>query len=102
MLELAQPAITMPYTPSELNASRKRIPTGTSAITIGTRPQGVGSGAASGITAKVISAGMIASIGARVKKTRCASPGFVSSLRMFLSPSASGCAIPPGPTRFGP
>jgi hypothetical protein len=67
LLELAQPAITMPYTPSEEKASRKSTPTGTSAITIGTSPQGVGSGAAKGITAKVTIAGMIESIGARMK-----------------------------------
>jgi hypothetical protein len=102
LFELAHPAITIPYTPSDEKASRKSTPTGRSAMIIGIRPHLVGSGAASGMTAKVTIAGVIDSIGASVKKTRCASPGFDSSLRMFFRPSASGWPSPPGPTRFGP
>ena len=99
---LAHPAITMPYTPSDEKARRKSTPTGTSATTIGTTLFPSRSGDAKGITAKVMSAGMMESIGARVKKTPLASAGLVSSLRMFLIPSASGCPSPPGPTRLGP
>ena len=42
------------------------------------------------------------SAGANRKSQRLASAGKVSSLRMFLSPSAAGCSRPAGPTRLGP
>jgi len=63
----AQPAITTPYTPMLDRAMMKRMPIGRSATTISTRPHGVGSGAANGTTAKVMSAGKMASAGARMK-----------------------------------
>ena len=67
-----------------------------------TTPHGVASGDANGITANVISAGMMASVGPNTKKNSDAVSGFVSSLMKFLMPSAIGCNNPNGPTRFGP
>ena len=40
--------------------------------------------------------------GASMKSQRFASAGKVSSLRMFLTPSAAGCSSPAQPTRLGP
>jgi hypothetical protein len=40
--------------------------------------------------------------GASRNSHRLAKAGKVSSLRMFLSPSAAGWSSPAGPTRFGP
>ena len=65
-------------------------------------PQGDGSGAAMGITAKTTSAGIIESIGPRTKYFLLEVPGRVSSLRKFLSPSAMGWSSPNHPTRLGP
>jgi hypothetical protein len=59
-------------------------------------------GAANGITANVMSAGMNDSIGARMKSGIYAASGYVSSFMMFFSPSAAGCNRPPYPVRFGP
>ena len=78
------------------------MPIGMSAISMSTTPQGVGSGAATGITAKVTSAGTVARIGPRMKYSFAELAGSVSSLRKFLTPSASGWNRPKGPTRFGP
>ncbi len=96
-------------------AMTKRNPTGRSATTIGMgpwctkRPSGprvksksTGSGAANGITAESIRAGMKDSAGAVRNRYRLASAGKVSSLRMFLTPSAAGWSRPPQPTRLGP
>ena len=102
MLFDAHPPSTTPYTARELKARMYRIPIGTSAMIMSTTPTGVGSGAAIGMTANVTSDGKSTRIGARMKKTRDAVAGSVSSLRMFLMPSAIGCSRPNGPTRFGP
>ncbi len=102
MLFDAQPPSTTPYTARELKASTYRIPIGTSAMIMSTTPHGVGSGAATGITAKVTSEGTRTRMGASTKKNRDAVAGSVSSFRMFLIPSAMGCRSPKGPTRFGP
>ena len=57
------------------------------------RPHGeFGSGAANGITAQVISAGMNDSAGASMKSGLFAAPGSVSSFMKFLTPSASRLA----------
>jgi hypothetical protein len=98
----AQPPRTIPYTPSELSAMMYRMPMGMSATTMSTTPQGVFSGAAKGITAKVTRAGATEIIGPSTKKSFEDLAGRVSSLRMFLSPSAMGCSSPNGPTRLGP
>src|SRR4051812_18933770 len=86
----AQPASTIPYTPSEEIASMNRKPTGRSATTISILPQRVGSGDANGITHHVVSAGMNDRIGARMKIGLYAASGYVSSFMKFLSPSAAG------------
>ena len=78
------------------------MPMGTSATIMSTTPHGVGIGAAKGITAKVTSAGKTASMGPMRKKSLADFAGSVSSLRMFLRPSAMGCSRPKGPTRLGP
>ena len=95
-------------------ASTKRNPIGRSATTIGMRPwctkrprgprvksKSTGSGAPNGITANSSSAGMNDIAGASRKSHRFASAGKVSSLRMFLSPSAAGCSRPAGPNPVG-
>src|SRR5688572_8950164 len=69
---------------------------------MGTTPHGVGSGAAKGTTANVTSAGIMEIIGPSTKNSLADVPGSVSSLRMFLMPSAIGCSRPIGPTRLGP
>jgi hypothetical protein len=97
-----QPARTMPYTPSDEIARMYRNPIGRSATTMSIRPHRVGIGAAKGMTAHVISAGMKASAGASTNSDLFAASGYVSSFMMFLSPSAAGWSRPPGPTRFGP
>ena len=76
---------------------------GRSATTIGMRPwwtkrprgpsvksKSTGSGAPKGITAKSSNAGINDMAGARRKSPRLASAGNVSSLRIFLRPSAAG------------
>src|SRR5256885_14660410 len=70
-----QPASTIPYTPSEEIARMNRNPTGSGASTISTRPQREPHGAANGITAQVMSAGMNDSTGARMKSGRFAASG---------------------------
>ena len=55
-----------------------------------------------GMTAKAISAAITDSIGASVKTTLSAPDGVMSSLKISLTPSASGWSRPSGPTRFGP
>src|SRR6266550_6826801 len=72
----AQPARTIPYTPSEEIASMKRNPTGRSARTMSMRPHGVGIGAPNGITHQVVSAGMNERIGARMKSGLYAASGY--------------------------
>src|SRR2546423_8877066 len=59
----AHPASTMPYTPSDEIARMKRNPTGNGASTISMTPHGEPQGAANGITAHVINAGMNDSAG---------------------------------------
>ena len=71
-------------------------------MTIGTTPQGVGRGAAKGITANVTNAGIIASIGPRRKYNLDAEAGNVSSFSKFFKPSAIGWSSPIGPTLLGP
>lgn len=59
-----------------------------------------GSGIGSG--AQVVSARVSAMIGDSVNRMGDESVGFVGSFRISLIPSAIGCRIPNGPTRFGP
>src|SRR5688500_83914 len=86
----AQPAMTIPYTPSEEMARMKRKPTGRSATTMSTRPQRVGSGAPNGNTAIVVNAGMNVITGARMNNGLYAAFGYVSSFMKFFTPSATG------------
>src|SRR5690349_18400278 len=97
-----QPARTMPYTPNEEIERIYRKPIGSGAIDMSIRPQRENHGAPNGMTAIVISAGIKDNAGARMNSGLYAAPGYVSSFMMFLRPSASGCPMPPGPTRFGP
>ena len=58
----------MPYTPRLVRARMYRMPIGTFARIISTSPTpGIGNGDANGITANVMSAGMMEIIGARMK-----------------------------------
>ena len=97
-----QPAMVMPYTPSDDMASVKMNPTGRSAIENDITPHGVGSGAANGITAQLTSAVQNAIAGASMKSTLLPAPGDSSSFMKFFNPSAAGCSSPPGPVRLGP
>src|SRR5262245_54884779 len=72
------PASTMPYTPMLAMASVKRNPIGSGATDMSIVPHGESHGAPHGITAHVISAGMNAIAGARMKIGVYASPGYVS------------------------
>ncbi len=97
----AHPASTMPNTPSEASARMYRNPIGRSARTMSIRPQGSGSGAANGMTAHTLSAGIKASAGAIRNSGLLTAAGSVSSFMKFLTPSASGCPHPLS-TRLGP
>ena len=55
-----------------------------------------------GITEKARKAGIADRIGARKYTGLSASSGMTSSLKASLTPSASDCSVPHGPTRFGP
>ena len=59
-------------------------------------------GAAHGMVSGIISAAISEMAGATTKNALLAPPGMTSSLRMFLSPSASGWKRPFGPARLGP
>src|ERR1035437_9337806 len=96
-----QPAMTMPYTPTDEMARMNRKPTGIGANTISMTPHREPHGAANGITAHVMNAGTNESTGARMNSGRFAAAGYVSSFTKFFSPSAIGCSHPL-PTRLGP
>src|SRR3982750_896984 len=98
----AQPAITMPYTPSDAIASVNRNPIGSGASAMSIVPHFESHGAPYGMTAQVSSAGMSAIGGASTNSGVYASPGYVSSFMMFLTPSATDWSNPCGPTRLGP
>ena len=109
-----QPAIVIPYTPSEASAKITRMPAFTSAtIGLKTRPpsnsvrpkkriSGIMNARPHGTTAMVVSAGSSPNVGASVYSHLCACAGMMSSLRMNFSASANDWNRPNGPTRFGP
>ena len=93
-LELdAQPAIRMPYTPSEDTANRYSTPTLMSAMA---QPLLVG------ITAQAIIASTKVRNGASRNRARLAPDGITVSLVSILIASAKVCSSPNGPTTLGP
>src|SRR5437773_7707763 len=91
----------MPYTPTEEVARTNRIPTLTSASRNGTRcPNSITSGP-NGITAYTKRAVTIEIAGASQYTITSTCAGMKLSLKTSLSPSASGCSRPNGPTRLG-
>src|ERR1051325_5154438 len=97
-----QPASTTPYTPSDPIARMKRNPIGNGASAVSIVPHCDSHGAPYGMTDHVSSAGMNDITGARMNSGRYAWSGYVSSFMMFLTPSATDCSNPCGPTRLGP
>ena len=92
----------MPYTPSELAASTTSTPTGGSASWSAVSSPKIVTSPPNGMTANATKAQIVEMTGARKYTGLSALTGRISSLNASLSPSASDCSSPNGPTRFGP
>src|SRR3989338_2885666 len=89
----AQPAMMMPYTPSEVIAKIYNRP----ALRLDSTIPSV-----NGTTAHAASDGASAMIGARTNRNLLEPLGTMISLKNNFTPSAIGCSSPKYPTRFGP
>src|SRR5262249_15568005 len=98
----AYPPSTMPYTPIAEHASTTSTATELSVSCNGVLWWKIDTIGPNGITAKAVNAQIVEITGAMKKTALSASVGMMSSLNASLSPSASDCSSPKGPTRFGP
>src|SRR5690349_18027233 len=98
----AQPDSTMPYTPSDEHANTTSTPTGRSVSCNGVWCPNSDTIGPNGMTENARNAGTADRIGARKYTGLSASTGMISSLNASLTPSASDCSVPHGPTRLGP